>query len=80
MQAELHDQATLEEAQNDWSLTADQMFFMLSYHNAIENAYQWDDMDFLRQLHQSEEYMAAFGIMSWDEAYDRYETMIDGDS
>jgi len=67
-------------AQDDWTLDADQMLFMLQHHNPIETAYASGDMEFLRELAQSEAYIAAFGDMSWDEAYDRYECMLeDGD-
>lgn len=59
---------------DDWSLTAEQMLFMLRRHNPILAAYEREDMDFLRQLAASDEYKAAFGKMSWDEAFDRYES------
>jgi hypothetical protein len=61
---------------DDWTLNADQMLFMLQHHNPIEAAYVNDDLDFLRQLATSEAYIAAFGEMTWDEAYDRYECML----
>jgi hypothetical protein len=63
--------------QADWTLNADQMTFMLQHHNYVEQAYADEDMDALHALADSEAYKAAFGDMSWDEAYDRYETMIE---
>ncbi len=59
---------------DDWSLTAEQMLFMMRHHNPILAAYEREDMDFLRQLAASQDYKAAFGNMSWDEAFDRYES------
>lgn len=67
------------ESDDDWSLTTDQMVFMMQHHNAIEEAYQNDDMDYLRGIESSAEYRALFGGMSWDEAYDRYECMVEED-
>lgn len=64
---------------DDWTLNADQMVFMLQYHNAVETAFENDDMEFLDELEASEEFQAVFGDMSFDEAYDRYETMLEGD-
>jgi hypothetical protein len=71
-----HDK-TDQVAQDDWTLNADQMLFMLQHHNPIETAYADGDLDFLRELAQSEAYLAAFGEMPWDEAYDRYECMLE---
>ena len=66
--------------ENDsWTLTTDQMIFMLQHHNAVEAAYANDDMDFLRNLAASETFVAIFGEMSFDEAYDRYESMLEDD-
>ena len=67
------------EHDDDWTLTADQMTFMFQHHNAIESAYASDDLEFLRQLAESDEYISVFGDMGWDEAYDRYETTLDED-
>ena len=77
METKFQNETALHE-EDSWSLDADQMIFMLQHHNPIEDAYERNDMDFLTQLEQSDEYIAAFGDMGWDEAYDRYETMIDG--
>lgn len=63
--------------ENDWMLNATQMLFMLQHHNPIETAYADDDMEFLRSLSKTEAYLVAFGDMPWDEAYDRYECMLD---
>ena len=63
--------------QDDWTLNADQMIFMLQHHNPIEAAYAEDNLAFLRELAKSEEYKAVFGAMSFDEAYDRYECMLE---
>ncbi len=60
--------------EKDWSLTASQTLFMMQRHNAILEAYERDDADFLKSLEASEEYKAVFGEMSWDEAFDRYES------
>jgi hypothetical protein len=66
--------------ENDsWTLTTDQMIFMLQYHNAVEAAYANDDMDFLRSLAASEAFVSVFGEMIFDEAYDRYESTLEDD-
>ena len=65
---------------DDWSLSSDQMIFMLQHNNEIEAAYERDDLEFLRSLAASDEYKAAFGDMSFDEAYDRYETLLEDSS
>ncbi len=69
------DQVTPQD--DDWTLTSDQMLFMLQHHNAIEDAYASDNMDFLRNLAGSNAYKTLFGDMPWDEAYDRYESMLE---
>ena len=66
--------------QDEWVLNADQMVFMLQHHNPIDAAYEADDMAFLRELEASGEYKAIFGEMSFDEAYDRYECMLEAES
>lgn len=60
----------------DWTLTTEQMIFMLENHNIIEQAYSTNDVEALRRLTVSRRYKATFGDMSWDEAFDRYETAI----
>lgn len=62
-----------------WRLTVDQMFFMMDHHNAILDAYQRDDMEALREIEASDEYRKRFGQMSFDEAFDRYESAFVGD-
>ena len=59
-----------------WTLTTDQMIFMLENHNIIEAAYSTNDLAALRHLADSRRYKAVFGEISWDEAFDRYETAI----
>ena len=66
--------------QDDWTLTSNQMFFLIKRHNAIAAAYENDDMDFLDSIKTSEEYRTLFGDMPWDETYDRYECMLDEQS
>lgn len=63
--------------QDNWVLDNDQMIFMLQHHNEIESAFDSDDIESLRDLASSDEYKAVFGEMSIDEAYDRYECMIE---
>ncbi len=68
-------------ASDDWTLTTDQMIFMLQHHNPIEAAYRANNLAFLRELAESKDYRRFFGSMSWDEAYDRYEsTLLDNDN
>ncbi|GEM_PF-3598592 len=69
----INQNTSVQGSDGDWTLTSDQMVFMLRHHNAMLAAYQTDDLDFLRALAQSEDYAAVFGTMSFDEAYDRYE-------
>ena len=70
-----HDETTRTE-QETWTLNSEQMIFMLQHHNFVENAYAEDNMTVLRELEASETYKTAFGEMSWDEAYDRYESFL----
>jgi hypothetical protein len=63
--------------QEEWTLDADQMIFMLQRHNEIEAAYANEDMTALRELSELEEYLMLFGDMSFDEAYDRYESTLE---
>jgi hypothetical protein len=62
---------------SDWSLTVEQMLFMTGHHNEIETAYEEDDLEYLRQLAASNEFLIAFGEMGFDEAYDRYESILE---
>ncbi|GEM_PF-2388668 len=61
------------EEQAAWTLSPEQMLFMLQHHNAIEAAFSRDDMEFLRELSAREAFVSVFGEMGIDEAYDRYE-------
>ncbi len=59
-----------------WILNSEQMTFMLQHHNPVLTAYQTGDLDYLRVLAASPDYQRLFGEMSFDEAYDRYESML----
>lgn len=65
------------EIDDEWSLTTDQMIFMMQHHNLIEQAFEDDDMDSLRTLAASEAFKLIFHDISFDEAYDRYESMLE---
>ena len=60
------------EDNSDWTLTTEQMIFMLENNNAIAHAYYTNDIEALRRLAASGRYKAVFDNMSWDEAFDRY--------
>lgn len=68
------------EAKDEWNLTTDQMFFLIQLHNPIQEAYASDNMAYLDSIENSEAYRSLFGNMSFDEAMDRYECMLDEDS
>jgi hypothetical protein len=57
---------------NDWALNPEQMLFLMQNHNSIETAYAQDNLEFLRAFASSEKFIV-------DEAYDRYETMLEAD-
>lgn len=63
--------------EDNWTLTSEQMIFMLQYNNYIEEAFRKDDFAALQTLADSEEYQQVFGDMSFDEAFDRYETTVE---
>jgi hypothetical protein len=63
--------------ENDWTLTPEQMLFLMQNHNAIESAFANDDLEALRTFASSEDYLTLFGNMGFDEAYDSYETMLE---
>lgn len=66
---------------DEWTLTPSQMLFLMQNHNTIEAAFAADDLEFLHQFAASDEFIQLFGNMGFDEAYDRYETMLeDGDA
>ncbi len=61
--------------EDDFSLNAAQMVFMMNSENAMRKAELEDDVQFFRNLAASDEYKALFGDMSIDQAIDRYEVM-----
>ena len=65
---------------DEWILTNDQMIFMMHHNNMIVEAFETDDMQVLLDLQASQEFEAVFGDMSFDEAFDRYECMLDSDN
>jgi hypothetical protein len=75
--AVLRPKAGVQVFDDNWTLNANQMLYMLQNHNVIEAAFAEDDLGSLRQLAVSHEFRALFGDMSFDEAYDRYETMLE---
>lgn len=60
---------------DDWTLNAAQMAFMVNAEAAAELADQDNDYDFFDGIVASEEWKHLFGDMSWDAAYDRFEEM-----
>lgn len=60
--------------QDEWTLTPHQMLFMIQHHNFIEMAFEQDNLENLREFAASDEFRALFNEMSFDEAYDRYES------
>jgi len=62
---------------DEWTLTPSQMLFLMQNHNIIEAAFAADDLEFLRQFAASDEFIQLFGDTGFDEAYDRYETMLE---
>jgi predicted RNase H-like HicB family nuclease len=60
----------------DWTLNPDQLIFMLRHHNTIAAAFASEDLIYLRDLAASTAFRATFGDMGFDEAWDRYETML----
>jgi len=63
--------------EDDFRLTAEQMVFMINIETAAEQADEADDYTFFDSLVASQEWQTCFGKMSWDQAFDRYEIMID---
>ncbi len=53
---------------SDWTLTTEQMIFMMHHLNTIEAAYASDDMAALTALAHTDGYRDLFGDMAWDEA------------
>jgi hypothetical protein len=62
--------------EDDFTLNAAQMQFMINAHNAAETAYASKDWTIIDEVTASEEWRQLFGEMSWDQAYDRYEIMM----
>jgi hypothetical protein len=62
---------------NSFTLTIDQMIFMMNAINAIEQAEEEDDKQFFTDLKESAEYKTLFGEMSIDQAIDRFELTLD---
>jgi hypothetical protein len=62
-----------EQSADAWELNPTQVAFMNRHLATIQDAYEHDDMNFLRALEATDEYRQLFGRMSWDEAWDRYE-------
>lgn len=67
-------------AEDAWILNPEQMLFLMQNHNALETAYAEDNLEFLRAFASSEAFINLFGSMGFDEAYDRYETMLESDN
>ena len=70
-------QIKYEATPNDWTLSSQQMLFLMQNHNVLEKAYAASDLDFLRQFAESKTFKDLFGDMGFDEAYDRYETTLE---
>ena len=62
--------------QDDFSLNAAQMEFMLRIHNAAEVADAAENYEFFDGVVASEEWKNLFAEMSWDQTWHRYEIMI----
>ncbi len=61
----------------DWTLTTDQMVWMMEHHNLIERVMAAGDFsDLQAMMNKGGEYARLFGDMSFDEAYDRYESTV----
>lgn len=63
---------------DEWILDTNQMLFMMQHNNAIESAFRAEDMEYFRMLSASKEFQLLFVDMSFDEAFDRYECMLEG--
>jgi hypothetical protein len=63
---------------DDWTLTPRQYVWMTTHEPYIRWAFEADDMPGLREFAQTADYLQAFGKMSFDEAYDRFECMQEG--
>lgn len=63
---------------DDWTLNPEQLAHMVKYKNMIADAYEKEDMAWLRHFSSQPEFNGLFGDMTFDEAYDRYECMVEG--
>ncbi len=61
---------------DEFTLNAAQMQFMINAHNAAEAAYATQEWGVIDEITASNEWRQLFGDMSWDQAYDRYEIMM----
>jgi hypothetical protein len=66
----------IEQVNEDFSLNAAQMEFMINIEAAAEQAEQEDNYTFFDEVLDSQEWQTLFGKMSWDQAYDRFEIML----
>ena len=62
---------------DDWLLTPEQMLYLMQNHNLIERAFAEENMETLRAFAAAEAFKNLFSDMGFDEAFDRYETMLD---
>lgn len=62
---------------DDWTLTDRQFDFLSIHHYTIHRAFECDNMLYLRKLATTPKYHEAFGDMSFDEAIDRYECILE---
>lgn len=62
---------------DDWTLTDNQFAFLSVRHYTIHRAFECDNMAYLRKLAKTPKYLELFGDMSFDEAIDRYECMLE---
>ena len=65
-----------EPVEDDFTLNAAQMEFMINVEVAVDEADRQDNDTFFDALVASDAWQMLFGDMSWDQAYDRYEIMI----
>lgn len=72
-----HQQIKYEVESDEWTLSPQQMLYLMQNHNAIEKAYTENDLEYLRQFAASESFKSLFADMGFDEAYDRYETTLE---
>ena len=62
---------------NDWSLSPEQMLFLMQNHNLIERAFAENDIETLREFAASKAFVNLFDDMGFDEALDRYESTLE---